>query len=136
LKQYADWDGWAVSLARRNSKPALPPGYNPTAAELFSYKHGLLDFIKFSERAQLSRFVLFLERFEGRFWGTEIEDYEQELQGVGEREEERAVGLLKDFMRWFWDTVVVQMNVVRYKGNSQHHIIPPVCPLFITEIIY
>ncbi|KAE8441926.1 hypothetical protein EG329_004184 [Mollisiaceae sp. DMI_Dod_QoI] len=69
-------------------------------ASLFREKYGMLDYLKESEYHNLREFVKALERLER----TKIKS------AIANGSKFESSGVLNDFMAWFWDTIVINLN--------------------------
>ncbi|CAG8955149.1 hypothetical protein HYFRA_00007164 [Hymenoscyphus fraxineus] len=124
-----------LKFARRNIQPIFGPVSEIEVHDQYSqlshhmkYKAGMLDYFKEEEYRNLEAFCDALVIFEGRMYQTKSTRVPLPIYFggksvcskpgksiVGEhldlrREEQRSLGILNDFVAWFWENVVVDMS--------------------------
>lgn len=82
----------------------------------------MLDYFKDIEYIWLEEFIDALWRFEGR--GKAIEKWYDRFTRDPKKEAERKLGVLEDFVGWFWGRVVVDLSWMKVVVDDGYK-----CPL-------
>ncbi|KAH8667525.1 hypothetical protein BGZ60DRAFT_431755 [Tricladium varicosporioides] len=100
----------------REENTVKGPNFENERVRAWEMNEGMLDFFKGDEWVRVRGFVRKLERFEGRehvFLRGQVLIREKKS-----KKEARSIGLLEEFVVWFWGKVVVDLRAESFRGWS------------------
>ncbi|KAH6671837.1 hypothetical protein B0J14DRAFT_81767 [Halenospora varia] len=127
-----------VDMAKRNATPIfqqipVDESFVSDAARIqwerrnyFDQKEGMMDYFKESEYRLIEDFTRALAIFEGRQWAKPKPPNSRSSQFIYEyhslyKPKERELGVLHDFLDWFWDMTVLDITGANVATMTCYH---------------